>query len=69
MLVTVHFVNDEFVAYDEAGKRITDRSILEQIEFEPFTGTKQTFTVQVDNATNDAIIEPLEVNININTQR
>lgn len=69
MLVTVHFVGNQFIAVDEQGNEIKDRSILEQVQFEPFTGTQQTYTVEVDNATNDAIIEPLEVNININTQR
>lgn len=69
MLVTVHFVGNQFIAVDEQGNVIKDRSILEQLEFEPFTGTQQTLTVEVDNASNDAIIEPLEVNININTQR
>ena len=69
MLVTVHYVGNQFIAVDEQGKEITDRSILNQLQIEPFTGTKQTFMVEVDTATNDAIIEPLEVNININTQR
>ena len=69
MLVTVHFVGNQFIAIDEQGNRIKDRSILEQLQFEPFTGTQQTFTVEVDNTTNDAIIEPLEINIDINTQR
>lgn len=69
MLVTVHFVGNQFIAVDEQGNRIKDRSILEQLQFEPFTGTQQTFTVEVDNTTNDAIIEPLEINIDINTQR
>ena len=69
MLVTVHFVGNQFIAVDEQGNEIKDRSILEQLEFEPFTGTQQSFVVEVDNATNDAIIEPLEVNIDINTQR
>ena len=69
MLVTVHFVGNQFIAVDEQGNEITNRTILDQLQFEPFTGTKQTFVVEVDTATNDAIIEPLEVNININTQR
>ena len=69
MLVTVHYVGNQFIAVDEQGNEITNRSILNQLQFEPFTGTQQTFMVEVDTATNDAIIEPLEVNININTQR
>lgn len=69
MMIEVHFVGNQFVAYDENGKAITDRNILQQLEFEPFTGTKQTVYVEVDNSSNDAIIQPLEVNININTQR
>jgi len=69
MLVTVHYVGNQFVAYDEQGKQITNRQILQQLEFEPFTGTKQTVYVEVDNISNDAIIQPLEINIDINTQR
>jgi len=69
MIVTVHYVGNQFVAYDEQGKQITNRQILQQLEFEPFTGTKQTVYVEVDNISNDAIIQPLEINIDINTQR
>tara|TARA_Y100001937_G_scaffold125828_1_gene193548 strand:+ start:235 stop:444 length:210 start_codon:yes stop_codon:yes gene_type:complete len=69
MFVTVHYVGNQFIAVDEEGNKITNRAILDQLQFEPFTGTQQTFMVEVDTATNDAIIEPLEVNININTQR
>ena len=69
MFVTVHYVGNQFIAVDEEGNEITNRAILDQLQFEPFTGTQQTFMVEVDTATNDAIIEPLEVNININTQR
>tara|TARA_B100000212_G_C27370897_1_gene532508 strand:- start:2039 stop:2248 length:210 start_codon:yes stop_codon:yes gene_type:complete len=69
MFVTVHYVGNQFIAVDEEGNEITNRAILDQLQFEPFTGTQQTFVVEVDTATNDAIIEPLEVNININTQR
>ena len=69
MIVTVHYVGNQFVAYDEQGKQITNRQILQQLEFEPFTGTKQTVYVEVDNISNDAIIQPLDINIDINTQR
>ena len=69
MKITVHFVGDQFIAYDEQGQRVTDRNILQQIEFEPFWGTQYSATIDVDNSTKDAIIEPLAVNININTQR
>ena len=69
MIVTVHYVGNQFVAYDEQGKQITNRQILQQLEFEPFTGTKQTVYVEVDNISNDAIIQPLDINIDINTPR
>lgn len=69
MIVEVHFVGNEFVAYDPQGNRITDRTILEQIAFEPFVSTITTRYIEVDNIVDSAIIEPLEVNININTQR
>lgn len=69
MIVEVHYVGDEFIAYDSDGNRITNRNILEQIAFAPFTGTITTRYIEVDNITNDAIIQPLDVNININTQK
>ena len=69
MIVEVHYVGDEFVAYDPRGTRLANRNILEQIAFAPFTGTITTRYIEVDNVVDNATIEPLEVNININTQR
>lgn len=69
MMIEVHYVGNEFVAYDPQGNRITDRRILEEIAFEPFVGTIATRYIEVDNVVDSATIEPLEVNININTQR
>jgi len=65
LIVTVHFVGNQFVAYDPDGNQIKDRAILEQLQFEPFTGVKQTLTVEVDTSNIDAIIQPLDVNISI----
>tara|TARA_B100000902_G_C26964669_1_gene742271 strand:+ start:396 stop:608 length:213 start_codon:yes stop_codon:yes gene_type:complete len=66
MIVEVHYVGNEFVAYTEQGVRITDRSILDQISFDQFPGYKSVVKLEVDNSTNPVIINPLEVNINVN---
>jgi len=69
MKVTVLLLDDQYLVFDEQGAMITDRSILEQISFEPFVGTRYVDNIQVDNNTEDAIITPLDININLNTQR
>ena len=69
MQVTVLLIDDQYLAFDEDGAVITDRSILEQLSFEPFVGTRYVNNIQVDNNTEDAIITPLDININLNTQR
>lgn len=69
MKVTVLLIDDQYLAFDEDGGIITDRSILEEISFEPFIGTRHVGNIQVDNNTEDAIIQPLDININLNTQR
>ena len=69
MTVTVLLLDDQYLVFDEQGAMITDRSILEQISFEPFVGTRYVDNIQVDNNTEDAIITPLDININLNTQR
>jgi|TARA_B110000908_G_scaffold837_1_gene1046 hypothetical protein len=69
MKVTVLLIDDQYLAFDEDGGMITDRSILEEISFEPFVGTRHIGNIQVDNNTEDAIIQPLDININLNTQR
>ena len=69
MKVTVLLIDDQYLAFDEDGAMITDRSILEQLSFEPFVGTRYVNNIQVDNNTEDAIITPLDININLNTQR
>tara|TARA_Y100000389_G_scaffold172656_1_gene181223 strand:- start:593 stop:817 length:225 start_codon:yes stop_codon:yes gene_type:complete len=53
-----------FIAHDENGVQITDRAILEQIAFEPFIGTGYVNNIQVDNNTDNAIITPIDININ-----
>ena len=64
MKVTVLLIDDQYIAFDEHGAVITDRSILEQLSFEPFVGTRYVDNIQVDNNTDDAIITPLDININ-----
>ena len=67
MIVAVHYVGNEFVAYDEQGKRITDRSILDQISFDQFPGYNSVVKLELDNSSIPVIIQPLGVNINIKT--
>ena len=43
MIVTVHFTGDQFVAYDEQGKEVKDRDVLNEISFMQFPGFKSTF--------------------------
>jgi len=66
MRIEVHRTGNEFVAYDPQGNRITDRNILEQISFDQMPAFKISYylDVSVDNTTNPAIIN----NININTR-
>ena len=66
MIITVHYVDNEFVAFDENNNRITNRNILEQITFQPFPGYKGvlTFNIPTDETTL-TISEPLDININL----
>lgn len=68
MQVTVLLIDGEFLAFDKDGAMITDRSILEQMSFEPAEGTYNVEDIQVDNDIDSAIITPLSININY-TQR
>ncbi len=68
MIVTVHFTGDQFVAYDEQGKQVKDRDILNEISFMQFPGFKSTFQVEVDKTDIDVNINPLQININFNTE-
>ena len=43
MQVEVHYTGNEFVAFDNQGNQIKDRSILEQISFMEFPGYKSSF--------------------------
>lgn len=68
MIVTVHFTGDQFVAYDEQGKQVKDRDVLNEISFMQFPGLKSTFQVEVDKTDIDVNIKPLQININFNTE-
>jgi len=67
MIVTVHYLGDEFVAYDDSGTRITNRSILEQLSFEPFPAYKGilTFNIPVDEPPQE--LSSLDIKINIDS--
>tara|TARA_B100001105_G_C22377604_1_gene438047 strand:- start:641 stop:856 length:216 start_codon:yes stop_codon:yes gene_type:complete len=67
MIVTVYFTGDQFVAFDPDGNEVKDRSILEQISFTQFPGFKRSFRVNVDGTIIADTVEPLDININYNT--
>ena len=67
MQVEVHYTGNEFVAFDDQGNQIKDRSVLEQISFIDFPGYKSSFKITLDKSIKPAIITPLTVNINTQT--
>lgn len=69
MILKLILQNGVPVVLDSTGAQVTDRNILEQLSFEPWSGTEQTVWVTVDTPTIPAILPQLNVNININTQR
>lgn len=69
MIVTVHYTGDQFVAYDEQGNKVKNRDILEQLSFMQFPGFKSSFQVEVDKTNIDVNMNPLEININFNTEK
>jgi len=64
MRVEVHFIGNQFVAYDERGNQIKDRSILEQISFDQMPGFKTSYYIEVDKSQNPAIMNDIQININ-----
>jgi len=69
MIITVHFTGNQCVAYDEQGNEVKDRDILDQISFMQFPGFKSSFQVEVDKTDISANIQPLNININFNTEK
>ncbi len=67
MRVEVHFIGNQFVAYDERGNQIRDRYILDQISFDQMPGFKTSYYVEV--AENPSPQIPLNIYINTNTTR
>jgi hypothetical protein len=67
MRVEVHFIGNQFVAYDERGNQIRDRYILDQISFSQYPGFKTSYYVEV--AENPSPQIPLNIYINTNTTR
>ncbi len=65
--VEVHFVGNQFVAYDQQGNQIKDRYILDQITFGQYPGFKTSYYVEV--AENPTPKVPLSIHINTNTMR
>ncbi len=64
MRVEVHFIGNQFVAYDERGIQIKDRRILEQISFDQMPGFKTSYYIEVDKSQNPAIMNDIQININ-----
>lgn len=66
MILEVHYNGNEFIAYDKkTNQKITDRAILENLSFQQFPGVKGVFEISVDSTANPVIIEPLQINIDI----
>lgn len=68
MIVEVHYTGNEFIAYDIKGNRIKDRSILNELAFIQPPGFQSVYKIEVDTTQNPAIINELDININVNTQ-
>lgn len=62
--IEVHQIGNQFVAYDEQGKQIKDRYILEQLSFDQMPGFKTSYYIQVDKNQNPAIMNDIQININ-----
>ena len=65
MIVTVHYLDNEFVAYDELGNRITNRQILDEINFEPFPAYKGVITLKINTDQPSQEQNPLDIKINL----
>ena len=68
MIVEVHYTGNQYVAFDENGNRVTDRSILNELAFIQPPGFQSVYKIEVDTTQNPAIINELDININVNTQ-
>jgi len=66
MIVTVHYLDNEFVAFDENGNSIKNRAILEQISFEPFPGYKGVIHLKIPDQPTQEIV-PVDIKINLLT--
>ena len=64
MRVEVHFIGNQFIAYDEQGNQIKDRRILEQITFDQMPGFKTSYSIEVDKSQKPAIMNSVQININ-----
>ena len=51
MILEVHYLGNEFVAYDKQGNIIKDRNILNELSFIQPPGFKSVFNVEVKNYT------------------
>ena len=68
MILEVHYLGNEFVAYDKQGNIIKDRNILNELSFIQPPGFKSVFNVEVKNYTSELPnTNPLAVQVNILT--
>lgn len=68
MILEVHYLGNEFVAYDKQGNIIKDRNILNELSFIQPPGFKSVFNVEVKNYTPElSNTNPLAVQVNILT--
>tara|TARA_B100001057_G_C22869989_1_gene958276 strand:+ start:2704 stop:2910 length:207 start_codon:yes stop_codon:yes gene_type:complete len=68
MILEVHYLGNEFVAYDKQGNIIKDRNILNELSFIQPPGFKSVFTVEVKNYTPELPnTNPLAIQLNILT--
>ena len=68
MSIEVHYTGNQYVAFDENGNRVTDRSILNELAFIQPPGFQSVYKIEVDISENPVIINELDININVNTQ-
>lgn len=64
MMVEVRYIGGEFVALDMVGNLITDRAVLEQIQFEMFDPPVSYFDVAVAT-TKTAETVPVTIHTNV----
>lgn len=68
MIVEVHYTGDQYVAYDDKGNRITDRTILNELAFIQPPGFKSVYKIEVDTTTEPLSLQELSIKINLHNK-